>query len=80
MNFTMDLRAVSDICGHRLGYQPAVSGFPAIPGAHWSRLDAQIKNGGFTNADDLQTTVAVAPVPVIVAGVAEGECRRWVKN
>ena len=30
--FTLDLRRVSDVCGHGWAYPPAVGAFPAIPG------------------------------------------------
>ena len=80
LKFTMNLRAVSDICGHSCVYPPAVSAFPAIAEPHWPRLDAYMKSGGLINADVLQSAVAVAPGPAIAAGIADGECRQWSRN
>lgn len=34
VTFTLDLRAVSDFCGHPWAYPPALSAFPAISGSH----------------------------------------------
>ena len=49
--FTLDLRRVSDVCGHAWAYPPAVGAFPAIPGPSWPRLRAYISSGGLINAD-----------------------------
>ena len=40
--FTLDMRRVSDVCGHGWAYPPAVGAFPAIPGPFWPRLRAYI--------------------------------------
>ena len=74
--FTLDLRRVSDVCGHTWAYPPAVGAFPAIPGPSWPRLRAYISSGGLINADVHQPTVA----PTAATGDREGECRHWAKN
>ena len=56
--FTLDLRKVSDVCGHGWAYPPTVGAFPAIPGPFWPRLRAYTSNGGLINADVHQPTVA----------------------
>ena len=68
--FTLDLRRVSDVCGHTWAYPPAVGAFPAIPGPSWPRLRAYISSGGLINADVHQPTVA----PTAATGDREGEC------
>ena len=73
--FTLDLRRVSDVCGHGWAYTPAMGAFPAIPGPFWPRLRACISSGGLINADVHQPTVA----PTVAAGAREGECRQWAK-
>ena len=73
---TLDVRTVSDLCGHSWAYPPAVGAFPAIPRPFWPRLRAYISSGGLTNADVHQPTVA----PTVVAGDREGECRQWART
>ena len=66
--FTLDLRRVSDVCGHGWAYPPAVGAFPAITGPFWPRLRAYISSGGLINAHVHQPTVA----PTVAAGAREG--------
>ena len=44
--FTQDLRAVSDICGHSWAYPPPVGAFSPIKGPCWPHLSAYISTGG----------------------------------
>ena len=74
--FILDLRKVSDLCGHSWANPPAVGAFPAIPGPFWPRLRAHIASGGLINADVHHPTVA----PTVAAGAQEDECRQWAKN
>ena len=74
--FTLDLRGVSDSCGHAWAYPPPVESFPAIPGPHWPRLTGYVALGGRIHAEDQQprrtSTMAV--------GAMGGECRQWAKT
>ena len=76
--FTQDLRAVSDICGHSWAYPPPVGAFPPIKGTCWPHLSAYISTGGLINADVQQPSTAVANAASVAAG--KGECRQWSRT
>ncbi|MEP4523786.1 MAG: hypothetical protein ABJ005_07240, partial [Alloalcanivorax venustensis] len=49
--FALDLRCVSDSCGHAWAYPPPVESFLSIPGPHWPRLSGYVALGGPNNAE-----------------------------
>ncbi|MEP5651119.1 MAG: hypothetical protein ABJL58_01875, partial [Nitratireductor sp.] len=73
--FALDLRCVSDSCGHHWAYPPPVESFPTIPAPHRPRRSGHVALGGLINAEAQQTH----RTSTTAAGVRAGECRQWQK-
>ena len=74
--FTLDLRGVSDSCGHAWPYPPQVESVPAIPGPCWPRLPGYVTLGGLINAEVQQ----LRRTSTMAVGAGTGECRQWGKT